>query len=352
MVTLLSSRSSGSSYLNKVELQNGYLGLGHANLFIPSTLNGSAYNSETGSLDMEKVKTNLELATDVYIECVNCCPYGQTVIHLYRGADSSDLQERRKDLNIFLKGSRKKKEQLRKQKPELYEYFRKVWDVRQRHEVPGLPSQYLYLLVCCFENDCPHPLCQRGSQGLSMEWYPGGPRVNTLPFPIPDPMQPWGNTLCKKCTGFCAGHFLKPEEALESGFAPMTMPPSSVLKDFYSSLQGQDPTDEQVEKIAKQTLLPVEEVVMWLNHLKAVDSNRKRGGAKAAETRRLKRSSKSGQKADDLYSCGICGAAYSDETEEMEFWVGCDTCDSWFHGTCINVAPDNEPEKYICNASV
>ena len=166
MVTLLSSRSSGSSYLNKVELQNGYLGLGHANLFIPSTLNGSAYNSETGSLDMEKVKTNLELATDVYIECVNCCPCGQTVIHLYRGADSSDLQERRKDLNIFLKGSRKKKEQLRKQKPELYEYFRKVWDVGQRHEVPGLPSQYLYLLVCCFENDCPHPLCQRGSQGL------------------------------------------------------------------------------------------------------------------------------------------------------------------------------------------
>ena len=91
MVTLLTSRSSGSSYLNKVELQNGCLSLGHANLFIPSTLNGSVYNPETGALDMERVKTNLELATDVYIKCVDGCPCGQTVIHLCRGANSSHL---------------------------------------------------------------------------------------------------------------------------------------------------------------------------------------------------------------------------------------------------------------------
>ena len=36
LVTLLSSRSSGSSHLNRVELQNGCLALGHCNLFIPS----------------------------------------------------------------------------------------------------------------------------------------------------------------------------------------------------------------------------------------------------------------------------------------------------------------------------
>ena len=44
LVTLVSSRSSGSSYLNRVELQNGCLALGHNNLFIPSTLAGSAFS--------------------------------------------------------------------------------------------------------------------------------------------------------------------------------------------------------------------------------------------------------------------------------------------------------------------
>ena len=41
LVTLMNSRSSASSYLNKVELQNCVLSLRHANLFIPSTLNGT-----------------------------------------------------------------------------------------------------------------------------------------------------------------------------------------------------------------------------------------------------------------------------------------------------------------------
>ena len=39
--TLVTSRNSGASFRNRVELQNGCLALGHANLFIPSTLNGS-----------------------------------------------------------------------------------------------------------------------------------------------------------------------------------------------------------------------------------------------------------------------------------------------------------------------
>ena len=36
LVTMLSSRSSGASHLNRVELQNGCLALGHSNLFIPN----------------------------------------------------------------------------------------------------------------------------------------------------------------------------------------------------------------------------------------------------------------------------------------------------------------------------
>ena len=46
-VTLLTTRSSGDSFLNRVELQNGCLARGHSNLFIPSTLSGVPYN-ETG----------------------------------------------------------------------------------------------------------------------------------------------------------------------------------------------------------------------------------------------------------------------------------------------------------------
>ena len=40
-VTLVTTRCSGDSFLNRVELQNGCLGRGHSNLFIPSTLLGS-----------------------------------------------------------------------------------------------------------------------------------------------------------------------------------------------------------------------------------------------------------------------------------------------------------------------
>lgn len=49
--TLVTSRSSSASYLNRVELQNGCLALAHANLFIPSTLNGLILNPDTGDVD-------------------------------------------------------------------------------------------------------------------------------------------------------------------------------------------------------------------------------------------------------------------------------------------------------------
>ncbi len=49
-ITLVSTRSSGSSHLNRVELQNGCLANAHSNLFIPSTLKGSC-TSESGTID-------------------------------------------------------------------------------------------------------------------------------------------------------------------------------------------------------------------------------------------------------------------------------------------------------------
>lgn len=367
LVTMVSSRSSGSSYLNRVELQNGCLSLGHSNLFIPSTMAGSAFNPSTGAVDMERVKKNLDLATDVYIDRVNNCPCGETVIHLYKGADSTTLQEKREDLLMFLKGSQKMKNQLKREKPIFYAYCKKVWEMKERHEVnPQLPSQYLFFLLCCFQESCPHPLCQRGKEGLLMNWYSNGPPLTFVPLPVPDPDRPWGNVHCEKCTGFCSGHYLPPEKTFDLPQTSMSLPPSTILKNFFTTLAGHEPSQSMLEDIAKQTLLPVGEIVMWLDHLKTVSDNRKRGAAKAAETRKLRKQQKRGgakplqdstaqlptlaatTREEGEYRCGICDERFGD-SEVSEYWVGCDECDTWFHGDCIGITPENEPAQYYCN---
>ena len=88
-MTLVTTRSSGSSYLNRVELQNGCLSLGHASTFIPSTLAESCVNPETGVIDDRKVEENLDLAMDAYISRVNGTPCGNTNIHLFKGSKDS-----------------------------------------------------------------------------------------------------------------------------------------------------------------------------------------------------------------------------------------------------------------------
>ena len=139
LVTMLSSRSSGSSYLNRVELQNGCIAQGHSNIFIPSTLNGACFTEETGKVDQDKVRANLKSAMDVYISRVSGIPCGDTLIHLYKGADFSEFQCMRKDIQIFLKGSKKKEGQLKQEKPAIYSSFQRIWDVKQRHMVTDLP---------------------------------------------------------------------------------------------------------------------------------------------------------------------------------------------------------------------
>ena len=104
LATLVTTRSSGSSFLNRVELQNGCLSRGHSNLFIPSTLSGSCI--EDGNINNEILCRNLDLAIDTYISFVNKVPCGSTVIHLYKGADSTDHHMYRENLKIFLKGTK------------------------------------------------------------------------------------------------------------------------------------------------------------------------------------------------------------------------------------------------------
>ncbi len=111
---LVTSQNSGSSYLNRVELQNGCLALAHANVFIPLTLGGSCMDSTTRKIDEEKYDKNMDLATDVYISRVNKCPCGDSVIHLYHGANSLEHQEIHKYFLQYAKGNKKQKEALKR----------------------------------------------------------------------------------------------------------------------------------------------------------------------------------------------------------------------------------------------
>lgn len=86
VATLVTTRSSGSLYLNRAELQNRCLSVGHANIFIPSTLAGSYIDPESGAVDDKKLEQNLDLGIDAYICRVNGVPCGDSTIHLYKGS--------------------------------------------------------------------------------------------------------------------------------------------------------------------------------------------------------------------------------------------------------------------------
>ena len=140
---------------------------------------------------------------------MNGCPCGDTTIQLYRGADTSSSEhlQARSHLLTFLKGSRAAKEKLQRENPVMYTDFQLVWDIRRRHMVQELPAQYVFFLVCCFDQDCPHPVCKKGRPSVVPSWYKGGPPITHLPLPVLDLNRPWGNLSCNTCQGFCAGHY-------------------------------------------------------------------------------------------------------------------------------------------------
>ena len=331
VATLVTTRCSGSSYMNRVELQNGCLSLGHANTFIPSTLAGTNFDNESGSINEGKLKENLNLAITAYISRVSGCPCGDSNILLYRGADSTSLQAVTSYLDTFLKGSKKQKEALQSQQPELYERFQKVWNIRNRHMVRNLPSSYIFFLKCCYDKDCPHPVCQSGTE-LTLTWYPGGPTIDHLPFPFPDPERPYG-AACDVCKGFCSGHMVTKLVDTTKPFE-LFMPPSVTLKESFKKSSA----DFSTADLAKKVLLPESETEIWLNHLATVSENRKRGAAKAAQTRKSK-------KCDTETYCGSCKSKFS--TSEI-FWICCDSCDLWYCSSCENLCSEPEADTYLC----
>ena len=267
--TVVTTRSSGSSFKNRVELQNGCLSLGHANLFIPSILNGSCMDS--GNVNKEILCQNLDAAIDVYISRVDKTPCARTEIHLMKGAKNEDVQREREILLIFLKGKKKVKENAKLKEPELYNEIEKTWQLRTRHLVKGLPNQYVF-----YNRDCIHPVCKTEKYDKKDDvWYSGGPSLDYFPSPTPDPHRPYGNKSCKDCVGFCTGHYLRPSKLL-SNFQSGTklsdaVPPSQVLAQVFKDSVG-FPTDEVIMATAEKVLLKTEDVRMWFQHLQIVEN--------------------------------------------------------------------------------
>ncbi|KAI8917409.1 hypothetical protein BC831DRAFT_394106, partial [Entophlyctis helioformis] len=46
----------------------------------------------------------------------------------------------------------------------------------------------------------------------------------------------------------------------------------------------------------------------------------------------------------------ICRQPYDDS----QFYIQCDACDEWFHGTCMNVSEDESEavDKWYCQACI
>ena len=157
------------------------------------------------------IRDSLETASDVYISRCNKAPFAGSQIHHFKGCKndlSKKLQERRPLLLTFLKGSKKAKASLREQNPLLYDYFTEVWELRTRHMVKKLPSQYVFQLLPCYQEGCPHPICMSGKPETEYCWYEGGPPLSYPPIPIPDTNRPWGDENCPSCSGHCSGHYL------------------------------------------------------------------------------------------------------------------------------------------------
>ena len=78
-------------------------------------------------------------------------------------------------LKTYLKGSKKQKEQLRKDIPADCENFDLKWPLRERHLQKDLPLKYVFNLLSCYQSDCVHPLCKEGKPDKEPCWFPGGP---------------------------------------------------------------------------------------------------------------------------------------------------------------------------------
>jgi hypothetical protein len=316
---------------------------------------------DSGKINNDLLCKNLDSAIDIYISRVDKAPCARTVLHIMKGAKSEDVLIEREILLTFLKGKVEEKKNAELNNPNLYQQIKKVWELRAKHMVSGLPHQYIFMLKCCLSPDCVHPFCKSNVNLNNDEdfWYPGGPALDFFPAPTPDPDRPYGNTDCEECSGFCAGHYMKPSKLMShvksGGELSKTIPPSQVLLKAYKSCTG-FPSDVFINATAKEVLLKPENVKMWFRHLEIVENNRKEGARKAAATRKAKKDK--AMAADVLRDSDndeVCNIYYSSdppgtsvEDDSIIDWLACNVCALWYHIKCVGI--NQIPAVWQCDA--
>lgn len=96
----------------------------------------------------------------------------------------------------------------------------------------------------------------------------------------------------------------------------MCNPPSEMLKHASNQLGDKTPSDDHVTKLAKETLPPTGEVIMWLDHLKDVQRNRKCGAQKAAATQRKRKKQQEEMQKQSLVQESTTDASHSDPEQQ------------------------------------
>ena len=126
----------------------------------------------------------------------------------------------------------------------------------------------VFPLNCCYQDTCPHTLCQQGKPPESREvWCEGGPPLSFIPLPMKNEQRPYGWADCQKCpSGKCTAHFLASSQVLKlkqsdnpSAHQPMSIPPSEVIKKAFET-HGNHLEETEMERLAADVLLPVHEV--------------------------------------------------------------------------------------------
>ena len=154
VATMITTRNSGASYKNRVELQSSCLALALANLLIPTTLNGACLIND-GKVNQTKLKENLSSAIiDVYLSRVDGAPCASNEIHLFHGTESATCRNENNLVKVFLKGSKKAKEELQTDHPEMYRRISEIFDLQQRHLYPGVLIKYVSYLGHQFCKGC------------------------------------------------------------------------------------------------------------------------------------------------------------------------------------------------------
>ena len=90
----------------------------------------------------------------------------------------------------FLKGT-KNKEELQTKEPQLYVYFTTFWDIKHRHEVPGLLSKYFTSLCAVLSMTVNTLFADKVRMESQWNGFQGGAQATQILLPIAKPDHPW-----------------------------------------------------------------------------------------------------------------------------------------------------------------